>query len=79
MGSVKKKFYGIASATVSTVRLIGQTMSIGIATLVFAFFLGRVQITPDHYDALLSSIQISFIIFTIICLFGIHASWKRGR
>jgi len=79
MGSVKKKFYGIASATVSTVILIGQTMSIGIATLVFAFFLGRVQITPDHYDALLSSIQISFIIFTIICLFGIHASWKRGR
>lgn len=78
MGSVQKKFYGVASATVSTVRLIGQTMSIGIATLVFAFFIGRVQITPDHYDALLSSIQISFIIFTIICLFGIHASWKRG-
>lgn len=78
MGSVQKKFYGIASATVSTMRLIGQTMSIGIATLVFAFFLGRVQITPDHYDALISGIQVSFIIFTIICLFGIHASWKRG-
>jgi len=78
MGSVKKRFYGIASATVSTMRLIGQTMSIGIATLVFAFLLGRVQITPDQYGSLLSSIQISFVIFTIICLVGIYASWKRG-
>jgi EmrB/QacA subfamily drug resistance transporter len=78
MGSVQKKFYGIASATVSTMRLIGQTLSIGIATLVFAFLLGRVQITPDQYGSLLSSIQISFIIFTAICVVGIYASWGRG-
>ncbi len=78
MGSVKKKFYGIASATVSTMRLIGQTLSIGIATFVFAFLLGKVQITPDQYGPLLTSIQVSFIIFTVICLVGIYASWKRG-
>jgi MFS family permease len=78
MGSVQKRFYGVASATVSTMRLIGQTMSMGIATLVFAVMIGRVQISPEQYSSLLSSIQTCFIVFTAICLVGIYASWKRG-
>lgn len=79
MGSVQKKFYGVASATVSTMRLIGQTMSMGIATLTFALLIGRVQITSEVYPNLLSSIHLCFIIFTTICLVGIYASWKRGN
>ena len=78
MGSVQRKFYGVASATVSTMRLIGQTMSIGIATLIFALVMGRVQITPEQYPSLLNSIHICFVVFTIICMVGIYASWKRG-
>ena len=79
MGSVKKEFYGVASATVSTMRLVGQTMSLGIATLIFALLIGRVQITSEVYPNLLSSIHLCFIIFTTICLIGIYASWKRGN
>jgi len=78
MGSVQRRFYGVASATVSTMRLVGQTMSIGIATLIFAVMLGRVQISPEHYSTLLSSIHTCFIIFSVICAVGIYASWKRG-
>lgn len=77
MGSVQPRFYGVASATVSTMRLIGQTMSIGIATLVFALIIGRVQITPAQFPALLESIQLCFIIFTALCFMGIFASLKR--
>jgi hypothetical protein len=79
MGSVQKKLYGVASATVSTMRLVGQTMSMGIATLIFALLIGRVQITSEVYPNLLSSIHLCFIIFTTICLVGIYASWKRGN
>ncbi|BDZ70514.1 MFS transporter [Methanobacterium petrolearium] len=79
MGSVERKFYGVASATVSTMRLIGQTMSIGIATLVFSLLLGRVQITPEQYTALLESIHICFVVFTVLCLVGIIVSWYRGK
>lgn len=79
MGSVERRFYGVASATVSTMRLIGQTMSIGIATLVFALFIGRVQITPSQYPALLESIQICFVVFTALCFVGIFVSWYRGN
>ena len=78
MGSVERKFYGVASATVSTMRLIGQTMSIGIATLVFALLLGRVQITPQQFPALLNSIHICFVVFTVLCFIGIFVSWYRG-
>lgn len=77
MGSVERRFYGVASATVSTMRLIGQTMSIGIATLVFALLIGRVQITPEQFPALLESIHLCFIIFTAMCFVGIFASLKR--
>ncbi|HHT19317.1 MAG: MFS transporter [Euryarchaeota archaeon] len=79
MGSVERKFYGVASATVSTMRLIGQTMSIGIATLVFALFIGRVQITPNQYPELLNSIQLCFVVFTILCFVGVFVSWYRGN
>jgi EmrB/QacA subfamily drug resistance transporter len=77
MGSVERRFYGVASATVSTMRLIGQTLSIGIATLVFALLIGRVQITPAQFPALLESIHLCFIIFTVLCFLGIFASLKR--
>jgi EmrB/QacA subfamily drug resistance transporter len=79
MGSVERRFYGVASATVSTMRLIGQTMSMGIALLIFALFIGRVEITPTQYPALLTSIQTAFIIFTILCFIGIFASFQRGK
>lgn len=79
MGSVERRFYGVASATVSTMRLIGQTMSIGIATLVFALFIGRVQISPDQYPALMASIQICFVVFTALCFIGVFVSWYRGN
>jgi EmrB/QacA subfamily drug resistance transporter len=77
MGSVERRFYGVASATVSTMRLIGQTISIGIATLVFALLIGRVQISPAQFPALLESIHLCFIIFTVLCFVGIFASLKR--
>lgn len=78
MGSVERRFYGIASATVSTMRLIGQTMSVGIATLIFALFIGRVQIVPFHFPALMDSIQLSFVVFTGLCFVGVFVSWYRG-
>jgi MFS family permease len=74
MGSVERKYYGIASATVSSMRLIGQTFSVGIVTLVFAFVMGRVVISPESYAILLKSIPICFTIFTIMCFIGIFAA-----
>jgi len=79
MGSVERKFYGVASGSVSTMRVLGMMVSMGIATVLFAVFIGRVQITPEHYPALIASIQTAFLVFALMCLAGVFASMVRGR
>jgi len=78
MSSVPKKYYGIASGTVGTMRVLGQMLSMGIATLVIALFIGRVPITPDLYPLLISSIKIAFIISACLCAAGVFFSLYRG-
>jgi EmrB/QacA subfamily drug resistance transporter len=79
MSSVDKRLYGVASATVGTVRLIGQMMSMSITILIFSLVIGRVRIDPAVYDQLLKSIRIAFGVFTLLCFGGIFASMVRGK
>ena len=77
MGSVEKRFYGVASGIVGTMRLIGQVFSMGTATLVFAVHMGRVTITPQYYGKFVESSRIIFIILSILSFAGIFASLTR--
>jgi EmrB/QacA subfamily drug resistance transporter len=79
MSSVKQRFYGVASATLATMRQVGMSFSMGIAMLLFAIHIGRVEITPEYYPLFLSSTKIAFIIFTALCCGGIFASLVRGK
>jgi len=79
MGSVERKFFGIASATVATMRLIGQTLSMALVMLIFSILIGKVEITPECYSLLIESARISFKIFAALCFVGIFASLGRGR
>lgn len=79
MSSVNKRFYGVASATLATMRQIGMMFSMGMVMLIFAMYLGRVQITPEYYPAFMSSVNTAFIIFAIFCFGGIFASLARGK
>jgi len=79
MGSVERRLYGVASSTVGTMRTIGQMLSIGVATVIFAVVIGRVQITPLYYPAFLASVKIAFSIFAVACFAGIFASLARGK
>ncbi len=79
LSSVEKKFYGVASAMVGTMRSIGQMMSMGIAMIIFAAYIGRVQITPEYHGIFIRTCAISFRIFMILCLIGIFFSLIRGK
>ncbi len=79
MGSVEKKFYGVASAMVGTMRLIGQMTSMGVAMLVVALYVGKVEITPAYYGLFLTSARVTFTIFVGLCILGIFASLARGN
>jgi len=79
MGAVERKTYGVASATVATMRQVGMMMSMGITMLVFAVYIGRVEITPEHYPAFLDSMRLVFTISAALCFGGIFASLARGK
>jgi len=79
MSSVDRRLYGVASATIGTMRLTGQMLSMGMATLLFAIYLGRVQILPTQFPLFLKSVHVAFIIFAIMSFGGIFASLARGK
>ena len=79
MGSVEKRFYGLASGSVGTMRILGMMISMGIATLIFTVYLGRVQITLEYYPIFMKSVKAAFMIFAILCFGGIFPSIARGK
>ncbi|MFZ4440657.1 MAG: MFS transporter [Syntrophales bacterium] len=79
MSSVDKKFYGVASGTMATMRVIGQSLSMGIVMFMFTLFLGKIQITPEHYGQFLESARATFFIFAFLSFLGVFASLARGR
>jgi len=78
MSAIETKYYGIASATITTMRQVGMILSMGIVMLLFALHMGSVQITPEYHQEFLQSTDTSFIIFAILSLFGVAASLARG-
>lgn len=79
MGSVERKYFGVASATVSTMRLLGQTFGMGMILIIFAVYIGAVQFTPENYPELLTSIQVAFFISVILSVIAIFASLARNK
>jgi EmrB/QacA subfamily drug resistance transporter len=79
MSSADKKYYGVASATLSTMRQLGMMFSMGMVMLIFAIYIGHVQITPEYYLPFLRGVDTTFIIFAILCFGGIFASLARGK
>jgi hypothetical protein len=76
---VEKKSYGVASATLGTMRLVGQMTSMGIAMMIFAVFLGRVQIAAAGQDSFLQAVRTGFLIFAALCFAGVLPSLARGN
>lgn len=73
MGSVPKKYYSLATSMLGTVRLVGQVTSVAIVTMLLS--LDWNFLTPS--DELLRNIEISFIVFTILCTIGVVPSAAR--
>jgi MFS family permease len=78
MSAVERRYFGIASGTVATMRLLGQMTSMAITMVVFAIFIGREQISPTNYDQFLKSVRTAFLIFSSLCTIGILFSMFRG-
>jgi len=79
MSAVDKKYLGVASATVGTMRLTGQMMSMGIATLILQVFIGNNPISAQYAAEFMSSMRTTFLVFVILCIVGLFSSLARGK
>ena len=79
MSSVEPRHYGVGSATLGTMRLVGQVTSMSFVMMVFSLYLGKVEITPQYYPQFLSSVKVAFAVFSALCILGILASLARGK
>jgi EmrB/QacA subfamily drug resistance transporter len=78
MGSVERRSYGVASATLATMRLVGQMLSMGLASLVLAVFVGREAVGPERAAGFLAGMRTAFLLYAVLCVAGVFASLARG-
>jgi EmrB/QacA subfamily drug resistance transporter len=79
MSSVEKRFLGVASGVVGTMRMVGQMLSMGIAMMLIALFIGKQTINPSTYPGLISGMRTGFVIFSALSFLGIFASLARNK
>ncbi len=79
MSSVDKARYGLASGTAATMRVIGQIISMTIATLFFAGIFGKQAVETVPNDLFLKVVKWGFICFSLISSAGIYFSYNRGK
>lgn len=78
MGSVGPDNYGVASATLATMRMVGQMLSLGLTMMIMSVVMGNVKISPENFALFLKSLRLSFGVFAGLNLLGIAASLARG-
>lgn len=74
MSSVPPKDAPTASASQATMRTIGQTMSLGLLTLIFAWVMGSLPLSTEYAGLIVQSSQFICIISSIACIISIFAS-----
>ncbi len=78
MGAVERRYYGVAAGAVGTMRLLGQMISMGIATAIIASRMGHLA-TAAAPALFVASARIALWIFSALCVAGIFLSFSRGR
>lgn len=80
MGAVDRSLYGVGSAMMNNMRLLGQSISMAIVSMIMVIIMQNLAIGAEGYaERLISSARVSFIIFTALCILGVGASLVRGR
>ncbi|MDH5811220.1 MAG: MFS transporter [Candidatus Methanomethylicaceae archaeon] len=79
MSSVERGLFGVASAILSTMRTLGQTFSIALATLVLSIFVGSDILKTSNLGDFISGMRFAFLIFAVLCVIGVFTSLSRSK
>lgn len=77
MSCVEAEDYGVASSVLATMRSIGHTLSMVIVTVIVTRYMKYTPLAEAEPEILIRVINISFIVFTVICGAGVFVSLKR--
>jgi EmrB/QacA subfamily drug resistance transporter len=78
MASVEARSFGVAAATLAVARLLGQVLSMGLASLVLALHLGHAPGISEPAVGFVSGMRAAFALFAVLCGVGVLASLARG-
>lgn len=79
MSSVQKNQLGLASGSASTMRVVGQIISMTIATIFFAVLFQKQAVEEVSNLMFLKALKMGFITSALISIFGIYFSFSRGK
>jgi EmrB/QacA subfamily drug resistance transporter len=79
LGAVPPASTGVATAVLSTMRVTGFVVSMGLVMLVLAVHVGREPLAPPIYPQFMASLQTAFPVMTGLGVLGIFASLARGN
>ncbi len=79
LGSVPPASTGVATAVLSTMRVTGFVLSMGLVMLVLAVHVGREPLAPPVYPQFMASLRMAFPVMTGLGVLGIFSSLARGN
>jgi len=79
MNAIDRHSYCVGSATLVTMRLIGQTLSVALIGVFSTSYVADVVLGPTNYPVHLTSINATFLLFAALSLVGFACSLARGK
>ena len=76
---VNKEEYAIANSILSTMRTVGQSVSMCIVTIIVGVILGNVALEHSTPENLVKTMHIMFVICVIMCIAGVILSLQRRK
>lgn len=79
VSAVPQKYLGVVSGTLLSTSTVGQILSMGVTSLVFALYVRGARSNLPEPARLLQSMRLLFVVFSLICLIGLFFSLARGK
>ena len=79
MGSIEKRYLGVASGLNSTMRTLGMMASMTVITIIFSIFMAGHAVTPETLPQFMGSMRTALTVFAVLCIIGIGFSLGRIR
>jgi len=76
---IDNKFYGISTATLNTMRVVGQMVGMAVTLAVLNILIGQAHLNPSNYALFIQGCKIPFMIFAILCYVSIYGYFIMKR